>query len=166
VASATPLILAKQGQFASLAGLVSGRVAGSVGETSAIAILAGGVFLVLVGVANWRTVVSMLGTFLVAGGVLHAVSPETFAPAVWSLFAGGLLFGAFFMATDPVSSPTTDSGKWGYGALIGLATLLIRNLTGYVEGVMFAILLGNICAPLLDELSVYFRLRRLAHEGV
>lgn len=166
VATATPLILAKQGQFASLAGLVTGHVAGSVGETSALAVIAGGLFLVLIGVANWRTVVSMLGTFLVAGGVLHAISPETFAPVVWSLFAGGLLFGAFFMATDPVSSPTTDSAKWGYGALIGLATLLIRNLTGYVEGVMFAILLGNICAPLLDELSVHFRLRRLAHEGV
>ncbi|NOY80538.1 MAG: RnfABCDGE type electron transport complex subunit D [Kiritimatiellaeota bacterium] len=166
VVSATPLILAKQGQFASLSGLITGHVPGCVGETSALAVIVGGIFLVLVGVASWRTVVSMLGTFVVAGTVLHAAYPQAFAPPVWSLFAGGLLFGAFFMATDPVSSPTTDSGKWGYGALIGLATLLIRNLTGYVEGVMFAILLGNICAPLLDEAAVHFRLRRLAHEGV
>ncbi len=165
LASATPLILAKQGQFASLSGLVTGHVPGCVGETSALAVIAGGVFLILVGVANWRTVVSMLGAFLLAGGMLHAAYPQQFAPPVWGLFAGGLLFGAFFMATDPVSSPTTDSGKWGYGALIGLATVLIRNLTGYVEGVMFAILLGNICAPLLDEAAVHFRLRRLAHEG-
>ncbi len=81
------------------------------------------------------------------------------------MLAGGLLFGAFFMATDPVTSPVTNGGKWMYGIVIGAVTLLIRNLTGYVEGVMFAILLGNIVAPVLDEIVIRLRLRRLAYEG-
>jgi Na+-translocating ferredoxin:NAD+ oxidoreductase RnfD subunit len=77
------------------------------------------------------------------------------------LLAGGLLFGAFFMATDPVTSPMSNGGKWAYGLIIGVATALIRNLTGYVEGVMFAILLGNIFAPVLDEFFVTAQLRKL-----
>ena len=83
----------------------------------------------------------------------------------WHLLAGGLLFGAFFMATDPVTSPITNVGKWGYGVIIGISTLLIRHLTGYVEGVMFAILLGNIAAPVLDEMVFRYRLNRLQYEG-
>ena len=69
------------------------------------------------------------------------------------------------MATDPVTSTFTKHGKWMFGILIGLCTVLIRNLTGYVEGVMFAILLGNIAAPLLDELALKFHIRGLRNEG-
>ena len=105
-----------------------------------------------------------LGSFVILGAILHHVQPNVFGPVVWHLFAGGLLFGAFFMATDPVTSPITNGGKWAYGALIGIATVLIRNLTGYVEGVMFAILLGNIFAPILDEVAMKIRLRRLVSE--
>ena len=65
------------------------------------------------------------------------------------------------MATDPVTSPVTNGGKWMYGILIGVVTLLIRNLTGYVEGVMFAILLGNIAAPILDEIVIQVHMRKL-----
>ena len=68
------------------------------------------------------------------------------------------------MATDPVSSPVTNAGKWVYGSMIGIITILIRNFTGYVEGVTFAILLGNITAPILDEIVFKIRLRRLAVE--
>ncbi len=165
ISSVTPLVSAKQGALASLPDLFFGHVSGSVGETSALAILAGGLFLVLTRVANWRTVAGVLGPFALLGGVLHYAQPEMFGPAGWHLLAGGLLFGAFFMATDPVTSPITDSGKWAYGAIIGVSTLLIRNLTGYVEGVMFAILLGNIAAPVLDEVVFRFRVRRLRYEG-
>ncbi len=164
VTSATPLVAAKQGTLASATDLFWGNVSGSAGETSAFAILLGGVFLVLTRVANWRTVVGMIGSFAVLGGVLHHFIPETFGPVGWHLLAGGLLFGAFFMATDPVTSPITNGGKWAYAVIIGVATLLIRNLTGYVEGVMFAILLGNIAAPILDEVGFRFRLRRLRDE--
>jgi Na+-transporting NADH:ubiquinone oxidoreductase subunit B len=164
ITRATPLVLAKQGEFASLSDLFFGRIAGSAGETSALAILLGGMLLLLFRVANWRTVVSILGSFTMLAAVLHYVRPDTFGPVVWHLFAGGLLFGAFYMATDPVTSPVTKGGKWAYGIIIGTATVLIRNLTGYVEGVTFAILLGNICAPVLDEVVVRFRLRRLRDE--
>jgi Na+-translocating ferredoxin:NAD+ oxidoreductase RnfD subunit len=144
--------------------MVLGSVPGSVGETSGVAIIMGGLFLLYSRVANWRTVVSILGSSAILAGVLHHVNPEKFGPVFWHLFAGGLLFGAFFMATDPVTSPVTNAGKWLYGAVIGIVTMLIRNFTGYVEGVMFAILLGNIVAPILDEMVVQVRLRRLRSE--
>lgn len=163
--SATPLALAKGGELASLSHMFVGSVSGSVGETSALAIIAGGTFLLLTRVANWRTVAGILISFTALAGILHHAQPAQFAPALWHLCAGGLLFGAFFMATDPVTGPVTSSGKWLYGALIGVVTVLIRNFTGYVEGVTFAILLGNIVAPIFDEMVFAIRLRRLKVEG-
>jgi Na+-transporting NADH:ubiquinone oxidoreductase subunit B len=165
ITSATPLVLAKQGELAGLWDLFLGRIAGSAGETSVLVILLGGLFLLVCRVANWRTVVSILGSFTILAVVLHFSLPDIFGPAVWNLFAGGLFFGAFYMATDPVTSPVTKGGKWVYGIIIGTSTVLIRNLTGYVEGVTFAILLGNICAPVLDEVVIRYRLRRLQGEG-
>ena len=161
ITQATPLISAKQGQFAKIWDLLFGSVPGCAGETAAIGIIAGGLFLLMTKVANWRTVAGILGSVLVLGAVLGRLNQDAFGLVVWHLFAGGLLFGAFFMATDPVTSPVTNAGKWAYGCLIGITTLLIRNLTGYVEGVMFAILLGNIAAPILDEIVVRCRMRRL-----
>ncbi|MHC4165202.1 MAG: RnfABCDGE type electron transport complex subunit D, partial [Planctomycetota bacterium] len=160
ISAATPLVSAKQGSFAALSDLFVGNVSGSIGETSALAVLAGGLFLLATRVANWRTVAATLGSFALVGVLLHGLAPSAFGPVGWHLLAGGMLFGAFFMATDPVTSPITSGGKWAYGIIIGLSTLLIRNLTGYVEGVMFAILLGNICAPLLDEVAFAHRLRK------
>ena len=165
ISSATPLVLAKQGELVSISHLLLGNVSGSFGETSGIAIILGGLFLLYTRVANWRTVVGILGSTALLAAILHHAQPEKFAPALWHLLAGGLLFGAFFMATDPVTSPVTNAGKWIYGAVIGIVTLLIRNFTGYVEGVMFAILLGNIVAPILDEIVFGIRLRRLRNEG-
>jgi Na+-transporting NADH:ubiquinone oxidoreductase subunit B/electron transport complex protein RnfD len=165
VSSATPLVLAKQGELVDLSHMLIGNVSGSMGETSAIAIIIGGVFLLFTRVSNWRTVVSILGSAAVMSGILHHSNPERFAPMLWSLCAGGLMFGAFFMATDPVTSPISNSGKWMCGIFIGIVAILIRNFTGYVEGVMFAILLGNIIAPILDEIAIKIRLRKLACEG-
>jgi Na(+)-translocating NADH:ubiquinone oxidoreductase B subunit len=160
VSGATPLALAKQGEMGAVSHLFLGNVPGSAGETSAVLILLGGVFLLFTRVASWRTVVSILGSFIVLTGALVAGGA-----VMWHLFAGGLLFGAFFMATDPVTSPTTNAGKWLYGIVIGSTTVLIRNFTGYVEGVTFAILLGNIVAPIFDEIIVGIRIRRLKREG-
>jgi Na+-translocating ferredoxin:NAD+ oxidoreductase RnfD subunit len=171
LSSATPLAAAKQGEMTSTAHLFFGNVSGSTGETSAILIILCGVFLLLTRVGNWRTVVSLLGSFvvltaaLVAGGKVTYPMAGVFGPVLWHVFAGGLLFGAFFMATDPVTSPTTNAGKWFYGIIIGSVTVLIRNFTGYVEGVTFAILLGNIVAPVLDEMVIGIRIRRLKSEG-
>jgi Na+-translocating ferredoxin:NAD+ oxidoreductase RnfD subunit len=162
--SATPLALAKQGELSNVAHMFLGSVPGSIGETSALAIIVGGVFLLFTRVANWRNVVSILVSSALLAGILHYNNPERFAPITWHLCAGGLLFGAFFMATDPVTCPSTNGGKWVYGIIIGVVTMLIRNFTGYVEGVMFAILLGNIVAPILDEVVIKFRLRRIKGE--
>lgn len=158
VSQATPLAAAKAGEWAPAAKLFFGNVSGSAGETSALAVLLGGAFLLLAGIASWRTVVAMVGSFALLTAALHGGEAGI---VVWHLFAGGLLFGAFFMATDPVTSPMTSGGKWIYGALIGVVTALIRNLTGYVEGVMFAILLGNIFAPILDEVFVIAHVKGL-----
>ncbi|MBN2592196.1 MAG: RnfABCDGE type electron transport complex subunit D [Sedimentisphaerales bacterium] len=170
VSGATPLALAKQGEMGSVAHQFMGSVSGSAGETSAAFIILGGVFLLFTRVANWRTVASMLGSFvvltgaLIIGGAVTYPMPGVFGPVMWHLFAGGILFGAFYMATDPVTSPITNAGKWFYGIIIGSTTVLIRNFTGYVEGVTFAILLGNIVAPILDEIVIGIRLRRLRNE--
>lgn len=163
---ATPLVLAKQGteKLAELSDLFFGNVAGSVGETSALALIVGGVFLLLTRVANWRTVVGCLVAFAAAAAAFNVGDPTKFAPAQWHLLSGGLLLGVFFMATDPVSSPIKNGAKWAYGIIIGIITILIRNLTGYVEGMMFAILLGNIVAPILDEIAIYAHLRSLRSE--
>ncbi len=161
ISTATPLVLAKQGELVSLWKMLLGNTSGSMGETSAVAIILGGVFLLLTRVANWRTVVSILGSAAVLAGIFHYGQPDRFARPLWHLCAGGLLFGAFFMATDPVTSPVTNAGKWFYGIIIGVITVLIRNFTGYVEGVTFAILLGNIAAPIIDEIAIKVRLRRL-----
>ncbi len=162
VTTATPLAAAKGGEWAALPKLLFGNVLGSVGETSAIAVILGGVFLLVIGIANWRIVAATLGAFAVVSLGLHGGDVSI---VVWHLLAGSLLFGALFMATDPVTSPMTNAGKWAYGIIIGVVIALIRNLTGYVEGVMFAILLGNVFAPVLDELFVAVHVRRLREEG-
>ena len=171
ISSATPLVLAKKGEMLATSHMFLGAVSGSAGETSALLIILGGGFLLLTRVANWRTVVSILASFfaltaaLVVAGKVDYNMPGVFGPVLWHVFAGGLLFGAFFMATDPVTCPTTNAGKWMYGILIGSVTVLIRNFTGYMEGVTFAILLGNIVAPIFDEIVISVRLRRLRSEG-
>lgn len=172
ISSATPLVEAGRGHLVATSHLFLGSVSGSAGETSALLIILGGGFLLLTRVANWRTVAAIIGSFFALTAVLIACDkivydsmPGVFGPAFWHVFAGGLLFGAFFMATDPVTSPTTNAGKWVYGMIIGSVTVLIRNFAGYMEGVTFAILLGNIVAPILDEIVISVRLRRLRSEG-
>lgn len=166
VTGATPLVLAKQGteKLAELSDLFFGNVAGSVGETSALALIVGGVFLLLTRVANWRTVVGCFVAAAATAAAFNLSDAAKFAPAPWHLLSGGLMLGVFFMATDPVSGPIKNGAKWGYGIIIGVITILIRNLTGYVEGMMFAILLGNIVAPILDEIAIYAHLRSLRSE--
>lgn len=162
--TATPLVMAKSGEYTSNASLFLGNVMGSAGETSALAILLGGLLLLLTRVANWRTVFGILGSFAGLGMILRHLLPGMVNPVLFNMLSGGLLFGAFFMATDPVTGPITRSGKWAYGILIGTVTLLIRSFSGYVEGVTFAILLGNISAPLIDEVVIQCRIRRYALE--
>jgi Na(+)-translocating NADH:ubiquinone oxidoreductase B subunit len=165
IASATPMMNAKSLVAEPIQNLLFGLHPGSIGETSAILILIGGIFLLLTKVANWRTVVGALAAVFVFQFALHTALPATTLPAEWHLLAGGLLFGVFFMATDPVSSPVTNGGKIIYGMLIGVVTVLIRNFSGYVEGVMFGILFGNLVAPFIDDITLSLKLRRLGREA-
>jgi Na(+)-translocating NADH:ubiquinone oxidoreductase B subunit len=172
VTSATPLVAAKDlaanhtGALAHWTAGFLGIEPGCCGETSALAILLGAAVLLVTRVANWRTIAGVLGSYLVFGLVFDHAFPKAFpTPTLWHMLAGGLLFGAVFMATDPVTSPVTNCGKWICGILTGLLTLLIRNLTGYVEGMMFAILLSNIFAPSVDELVLRAYARRIRNEG-
>lgn len=166
VTTATPLGLAKSGTATSALDLLLGNVAGSVGETSSLAILLGAVFLVAVGVANWRTIAGGMAGLVLCAGILHAAVPARVAPVVFQVLAGGWMFGIVFMATDPVTGPVTLSGKWVYGILIGVLTVLIRSFSGFVEGAMFAILFANICAPLIDEVVIRIYMHRLTREKV
>jgi len=108
-------------------------------------------FLMVTKVSNWRTPVSYLGTVALLSSILSQISPDRFAPPLFQFLTGGLLFGAMFMATDPVTSPMTLQGKWICGFLMGVLTIVIRGLSGYSEGVMFAIILMNIFNPLIDN---------------
>jgi len=181
VSQATPLTAAgaKEPVYVSIWNLFLGTPSdggvcgGCAGEVFPPLIILGGLFLIITGAANWRTIVSTLGSFVVLLGVLAWSVPSEFGRAgwspvevvVWHLMAGGLLFGAVYMATDPVSSPVSNLGKWLYGMIIGSSVVLIRHLTGYPEGVMFAILLGNLAAPVLDEIATKLYVRRLRYEG-
>jgi len=151
--SATPLIIFKNSQtITSLSSLLFGQTAGSMGETFRIGIILGGLFLLFTKVANWRITFSYLISVYLFSFLGNQFWPKNFAPPLFQIFSGGLLFAAFFMATDPITSPFTDEGKWIFGILLGLFTVLIRGLSGYVEGVMFSLILMNGLSPLIDQL--------------
>ncbi len=145
-----------------------GLIPGSVGETSALAILIGAVLLLITGIASWKTMFSVFAGGAIMAIVFNMWGPDTAAahfPWYNHLVFGGFAFGAVFMATDPVTSSRTETGKYIYGALIGVMAIVIRVLNpGYPEGMMLAILLMNIFAPLIDyyvvEANVKRRLKR------
>ncbi|OGV74698.1 MAG: hypothetical protein A2340_04650 [Lentisphaerae bacterium RIFOXYB12_FULL_60_10] len=165
ITGATPLMLAKNGTMTALGDLFVGQTAGCVGETSILAILIGGFILAIMRVASLKTMLGSVLSFSILGGLLHGVVPALVPPLSFNLLAGGFLFGVVFMATDPVTGPVTGSARWIYGLFIGTVTILIRSFSGYVEGVMFAILLGNIFGPLLDEIVIRFKVRGYVHES-
>lgn len=134
----------------SIGDMVTGLMPGSVGETSVIAIAIGALLLLVTGVASWKTMLSVF----VGGSVMAALFSAlgmTSIPWYEHLILGGFCFGAVFMATDPVTSARTEKGKYVYGALIGVMTIVIRVMNhGYPEGMMLSILLANLFAPLID----------------
>lgn len=154
------------GKF-STANLFWGNTLGALGETSVFACLLGALFLLLTGIASWRTMLSFgIGVFVTAWlfklgnlwgtGKAAAWAPAyLFIPTYKHFLFGGLAFGLVFMATDPVSSPTMKAAKWIYGLFIGFVTMVIRLVNpAYPEGVMLAILLGNVFAPFFDYLAI------------
>lgn len=165
VTSATPLISFKGSQILTeLPPLLFGASAGSIGETFRIGIILGGLLLIVTKIADWRIPFSYLLTVFVFSFFAHGFMADQFAPPLFQLLSGGLLFGAFFMATDPVTSPLTSPGRWIYGILLGILTVLIRGLSGFAEGVMFAILLMNALAPLIDNLVINTKFKKIGYE--
>lgn len=149
----------------------SGNMQGSIGEVSSIAILLGAALLLLTRIASWRimsgVVLGMVATSLLFNGIGSETNPMFSVPWHWHLVVGGFLFGAVFMATDPVSAAMTDTGKWVFGALIGVMVVLIRVVNpAFPEGMMLAILFANLCAPLIDHYVVQANIkRRVARSG-
>jgi Na+-transporting NADH:ubiquinone oxidoreductase subunit B len=141
----------------SFSNMFFGAMPGSIGETSTLMCLIGAAILIITGAGSWKIMLSVFAGAYGMGLFLNAVgtSPFTQMPAYYHLVIGGLAFGAVFMATDPVTAAHTETGKWFYGFLIGIFTVLIRVFNpAYPEGIMLAILLMNVFAPLIDYFVV------------
>lgn len=133
-----------------------GTIPGSLGETSAIACLIGAVILCSMGIGSWRIMLSMFIATTISAYLLYTIGSETnpmfSVPAHWHWVIGGFAFGMVFMATDPVSASMTQTGQWFYGSLIGVMVILVRVINpAFPEGVMLAILFGNVFAPVIDN---------------
>ena len=143
-----------------------GFTGGSMGETSALCCLIGALILIGTGIGSWRIMISVLAGGFLTAAFLNAVSGDDNAAMfamnpVQHLLVGGFAFGLVFMATDPVSAAMTDKGKYFYGALIGILAILIRVVNpAYPEGIMLAILFGNVFAPLIDYFVVQQNIKR------
>jgi len=160
ITAATPLSTYKTtGVMPSMLDLLIGNTAGSMGETCRIAIIIGGLILMFTKAGNWRIPVSYIGSVLVFAVIGKHFLPDSIAPPAFQLLSGGLLFGAFFMATDPVTCPFTCAGKYTFGIMCGILTVLIRSFSGYVEGVMFSIVIMNALTPLIDHIVLSFKYR-------
>ncbi len=161
ISMATPLGLAKEGVMLTgqlpeivhtgLLDFFLGNSAGSLGEMSAIALLLGGLFLLFKKVISWHTPVAYILTVVIFSGIFWLVDPTKYPSPLFHLFTGGLMLGAFFMATDMVTTPVTGRGMLIFGFGCGILTVLIRLFGGYPEGVSFAILLMNAATPLIDR---------------
>jgi len=132
--------------------LALGLISGSTGETCAVLIILGGLYLIARNMMNWRIPASILLTVFAFCGLLNLINSELYPTPLFMLFSGGLMLGAVFMATDLVASPVTPLGNWVYGAIIGLLVVVIRIWGGLPEGVMYAVLLGNAISPHIDNL--------------
>lgn len=179
---ATPLSLAAEGAIDFSAGLTEvavqgavggitwmqtflGGIQGSIGETSTLAILIGAAVLLVTRIASWRIMAAVLVGVVATSYMFNAIGSDTnplFAmPFYWHLTLGGLAFGLVFMATDPVSAAMTNTGKWVFGILIGFMVVVIRVANpAFPEGMMLAILFGNLCAPLIDYFVLQANIRR------
>ena len=167
----TDVVIALQNAGYTFKSMFLGFVPGSIGETSALACLLGLAFLLITRIASWRIVVgSVLGVIFMSFIFSSFRGPETLAffglPAHWHMVMGGFAFGTIFMATDPVSSSATNTGRWIYGFFIGVLVILIRVVNpAYPEGVMLAILFMNVFAPTIDYFVVKNQINRRQSRG-
>ena len=131
--------------------LFMGKMMGSAGEVSALALLLGMLYMMYRKIISWHIPLSILGTVFIFTGILWLVNPDRFADPLFHLLTGGLMLGAIYMATDYVTSPMTSKGMIIYGIGIGIVTVLIRIFGAYPEGVQFAILIFNGFTPLINK---------------
>lgn len=152
ISSATPLSSFKfDGVLSDTMPMFWGNVGGCIGETSSLAVLIGGLFLIFLGIANWRIPLSMIVGVFIFSGALWLADSSAYVSPIYHILGGGFLFGALFMATDWVSSPLTGKGMWIFGIGISLVVVLIRVFGGLPEGVMYAILFMNAFVPLINR---------------
>ena len=149
---ATPLGALKSGEAGEpLLDLWLGTVAGSVGETSALLLLLGGLYLVYRRVIDWRIPVALLGSVAVLSAVLHGIDGDRYPAVLTALGSGGLMLGAWFLAPEASVSPMNRRGAWVYGLVIGALVVVMRQFSGQAEGVMYALLLGSALTPHIDR---------------
>lgn len=155
VTQATPLDTFKQnGVVAPLPALFFGLTNGSLGETSALACLIGGLYLCIRRTASWEIPAGVIGATVILGGIANLMDMDSGWTVLHHLLGGSSLFGAFFIATDPVSSPLTPKGKFIFGIGVGAFIMVLRLFSGYPEGVMFAVLLMNSLTPLINRWTI------------
>lgn len=156
VASATPLVSLKAGEFpdVALSDMILGRTGGSIGEVSALLLICGGVYLLVRRVITWQIPCAYIGTVAVLTLLFPQVSAGTFQFMFSEIFSGGLILGAIFMATDYATSPVTPMGRLIYGVGCGAITVFIRYFGGYVEGVSFSILIMNLLVWYIDRFTM------------
>ncbi len=165
ITGATPLGLLKfENIFTSIKPLILGNIGGTIGETSAILILLGGIFLLVKKYADWRIPLSYIGTVFILGGIFWLIDPTQYPNPIFHVFAGGLMLGAFFMATDMVTSPVTNKGSWIFGIGAGIVLITIRLFGGLPEGVMYSILFMNGFVPLINRYTQPKTFGRLKNE--
>jgi Na+-transporting NADH:ubiquinone oxidoreductase subunit B len=163
---ATPLSLLAAGETTKIPSFMDmfiGTIPGSFGETSTLAILIGAIILIATGIGSWKIIVSVFAGGAAMGLLLNAVGANSYMelPFYHHFVMGGFAFGAVFMATDPVSGSQTEKGKWIYGFMIGVLSIMIRVVNpAYPEGVMLAILLMNVFAPLIDYYVIQSNISR------
>lgn len=149
ITTATPLGM--EPGVAEVKQMFIGNIGGCLGETSAVALLIGGVILMAFKLIKWEVPLAFIGSVFVITGIAYAVNPAAYHSPVVHVLSGGLLLGAFFMATDMVTSPMTRKGAWIFGLGCGVMTSLIRLWGSYPEGVSFSILFMNALTPLIDR---------------
>jgi electron transport complex protein RnfD len=142
------LIIERLNDIPAIKNLFFGKIGGCIGETSALLLLIGGLFLIIIGIVDYRIVAGYLGSFVLLAFVL-----PTKGNLLFHLFSGGLFLGVFFMATDWVTSPVTKKGRWIFGIGCGVLTIIIRVWGGYPEGVSYSILLMNVFTPIIDRFT-------------
>jgi Na+-transporting NADH:ubiquinone oxidoreductase subunit B len=166
LASATPMLIYRaSGEMVEYWKLLVGYVSGSLGETSALIIILAGIYLLVTKTASWETMLSTTLSFIVFDTIFNFINSQSVPNPVFGILSGGFLFAVVFMATDPISSPKTKEAKFIYGSIIGLVTVVIRGFALFSGGVMFAILIGNTFAPILDELVKYLKKRKKASQS-